>query len=105
MQLAERVTALDAGLGRDVDQRLLFAARSKMAVYRVMADVGPATDEPSGERRLRIIENCVKRRLPLDRRCVLAPERFAVSERPAVDFLVGTHRALLCRQARCSTVN
>ncbi len=80
-ELAIRVGPLLAGLGREVDERLLVAARRQVAVDRVVAQVDAPADEPLGERRLRVIEHRRERRLPVDERSLAAPEGVTVGDR------------------------
>ena len=66
VQLAIGVGALLPGLGGDVDERLLIAARREMAVDRVVAEVGVPADEPARERRPAVVEHLLERLVPVD---------------------------------------
>jgi hypothetical protein len=94
-ELAEGVGRLLPRLGREVDQRLLVAARGEMTVDRVVADVGAAADEPLRERRPRVVEHRCERRLPVDQLRLVAPERVAILDGPAMELAVRCHFFLL----------
>lgn len=80
----------DAGLAGYCHQRQLPAALGKMPVHCVVAEVGGAADEPAAERRPRLIENPLRRRLPVDQSRLLGPEPFWRLDRLPVEILV-TH--------------
>ena len=87
MQLAEGVDALLAGLGRDVDQRLLGGARDEVAVDGVVAEVRRGADEPANERRLAVVEDLLERPAPIDELRLLGPERLGFVERATPERL------------------
>ena len=88
VQLREGVGARLVGLGRDVDQRGPVGLGRQPAVDRVVAQVGRAADEPPRERRARVVEHALERRVPVDAAGLLGPERVSVVDRPAVDAAV-----------------
>ncbi len=92
-KLAVGVAPVLAGLGRDIDQRRLVAARGEMSIDRVVAEIDPPADEPLRERRSRVIEHRAERRLPVDERGFAAPECLAVGDRAAMQFAVSGHRS------------
>jgi hypothetical protein len=51
VQVTVRVARLLPGLGRDVDERGLVAARGEVTIDRVVAQVRASADEPARERR------------------------------------------------------
>jgi hypothetical protein len=94
VQLAERIDLLAVDLGRHVDQRVLLRAREQMPIDRVVAQVRSATDEPSGERRLRVIADLVEGLLPIDQLGLSGPEHIALLDRLAMELGV-LHACLL----------
>src|SRR6266699_1282331 len=82
--------------------RIIVAARREVPVDRVMAEVGLAADEPSGERRPAVVEHSGVRPLPVHELRLLAPEAFAVRDRAAMEFAVAGHEPLLWLQGATS---
>jgi len=62
-----------------------------MPVDRVVAKVGPAADEPLGERRAGVIAHLGERFLPVDKLCLFGPELVRTVDRILVEFLVRRH--------------
>ena len=91
VKLGVRVTRRCGGFGRQVDERRLVRARRQMTIDGVMAQVRAPADEPTRERRLRIVEDLLERRLPLDQRRFIPPERVAIVDRPGVKISIGRH--------------
>src|ERR1700761_7798508 len=63
-----------------------------MAVDRVMAQIGPAADEPARKRRIRAVEHHLERRFPMDAPRFVAPEVFRGFDGTAVELAVTGHR-------------
>ncbi len=79
--------------GRHRDQRELVAARVQVPVDRVVAEVGLAADEPAPERRVRVVEDALRRLVPVDRPGLFRPERLRLLHGLAIQLVVGRHRA------------
>ena len=77
-QFAIREVLRGSGFGGDVDERPLIGPRGKVPVDRVVAKVGVAADEPARKRRAGIIQHLRKWLVPVDERCLLAPESLAI---------------------------
>ena len=104
VQLAEGVDLFLIGLGRDEDQRRLVGAVFQVAIDRVVAEIGGAPDKPLGKRRLAVVANRLRRRLPVDQLGLFGPEGVAVVDGTTVKVGVARHACLLgpgC-MARCS---
>ncbi len=95
VKLAVAEAPLLARLRGEIDERFLVPARREVPVDRVVAEVGLAADEPSGERRPAVVEHSGVRPLPVHELRLLAPEAFAVRDRAAMEFAVGGHEPLL----------
>src|SRR6266568_1446709 len=104
VELAVGVHALLAGLGRDVDDRLLLAALGQVAVDRVVAEVGLAADEPPRERRLRVVEDLRERLVPVDELGLLAPERLGL-QGALVELWIGRHGSPILLPRRSPAVS
>ncbi len=89
MQFREAVDALDTGLGRYADQRVLRRSRREVPVHGVVAQVRAAAGEPARERCPARIADAVERVLPVDQRRLLGPERVAIGQRATVKVGVG----------------
>ena len=57
-----------------------------MPVDRVVAEVGGATDKPTPERWIRLIENLLWRRIPMNQTRLFAPELFGILNRLPVEI-------------------
>ena len=93
MQLPEGVALLLPGLGGNVDECFLPAARREMAVYRVVAQIGEPADKPLRERRPAVVEDFPEWLVPVDELGLLRPELFFMLDRAPVEFLICTHSA------------
>src|SRR5262249_51641087 len=98
-EVAIRVCPALAGLGRDVDERLLLAARREVAIDRVVAEIRASADEPSSEWRSCVVEHRRERRLPVDEGGLGSPEGVAIGDRPAMEVLACSHRFTLHRRS------
>jgi hypothetical protein len=74
LQLAEGVGLFDIRLGRNEDQRRRIRPLGGMPVDGVVAEIGLAAGEPFDERRLRVVADLLRRLVPVDQLCLLAPE-------------------------------
>ena len=88
VQFGVCVSLLSAGLGRDIHQRLLVAAHRQMAIDRVVAKIGFAPDKPARKRRIVILEDTIKRFVPIDELCLFRPEIITVFNGSTVELLV-----------------
>ena len=79
-----------AGFGRDRGQRELFAARVEVPVDGVVAQVRFAAGEPVSKRWIVIFEDLLRRAMPVDRACLVGPERSRVVDRTSLGVFV-TH--------------
>jgi len=93
MQLPEGVALLLPGLGGNVDECFLPAARREMAVYRVVAQIGEPADKPLRERRPAVVEDFPEWLVPVDELGLLRPELFFMLDRAPVEFLICTQSA------------
>src|SRR5439155_20768339 len=89
--LAVSVALPVPGLGRDVDERGLIAARGEMAIDGVMAQVRPTSRKPSRKQRMAVVEHLRKGRVPIDDERFLAPESVPIIQRATVSFSVTGH--------------
>src|SRR5690606_34029825 len=91
----EAVDLLLPGLGGNEDQRALVGPRRQVAIDRVVAQVGPATDEPLRERRVGVVADLFEGLLPIDQLRLFGPEAGAVAGRAVVDVGRAGHACLL----------
>ncbi|MCW0416510.1 hypothetical protein NB689_002264 [Xanthomonas sacchari] len=66
------------------DQRQLRGAFGQMPVHRVVAQIGQPADEPAPERRRVVLQDRLRRALPVDRPGLLGPELFGPLDRTSV---------------------
>ncbi|MNV79515.1 hypothetical protein D3C71_1730720 [compost metagenome] len=90
MQLAVGDLAGNAGFAGDGNQRKLVGAINQMTVHRVVAEVGFPADEPAPERRVAVVEDLLRRGMPIDAMGLFAPERLGFIDRTSIDIFV-TH--------------
>ena len=88
MQLAIRDLARDAGFAGNGDERELVGAFVQVTIDRVEAQVRFAATEPPTERRIGVVEDLLRRLLPVDRPRLLAPELLGLLDRAAVEVFV-----------------
>src|SRR5690606_12697102 len=104
MQLAVAQLADAVGFGRVAHQRELVAALLQVPVDRVMAEVGLPADEPVPERRIGVVEDLLRRLVPVDRFGLLGPECLRLLDRTPVNVFVAhvglTSRAVSPRRRR-----
>jgi len=105
LQFGETVDFLLVGFGRDEDQRAVIGAFGGMAVHRIVAEIGLATREPLDERRLAVVTNGLRRRLPVNQLRLLAPEPIAIFDGATVKIRILTHfhfPSYDCFKAECA---
>ena len=91
VQLGKGVDALGIGFGGYRNQCRLVAPGGQMPVNRVMAEVGGAADKPVGKRRVDVVANLLRRRLPFNFFSLFRPKGVGLLQRAAVKFLVAGH--------------
>ena len=91
VELGERVARVGARLGREIHERRLIGAFCQMPIDGVVTEVRAAADKPPRKGRLRIIEDAIERRLPIDQRSFRPPERLTIGDGTAVEITIGGH--------------
>ena len=66
VQRTEGNHLLGAGFTRHKDQRVLVRPLRQVAVHRVVAQVGGASRKPVGKRRTAVVQNLLRRGMPVD---------------------------------------
>ena len=89
LQGGEAVDHFLAHLSRHPDQRAVAGPRGRMAVHRVVTEVGGAPDKPARERRLAGVADLPRRRPPIDTPGLLGPEGVTLDEGASVEIGVG----------------
>ena len=79
------------GFRGNKNQGSLVATVFEVSVYRVMAQIGGATDEPLGKGRIGVIADLVGRGLPINCFGLFSPEIFAICDGTFVKLLERTH--------------
>jgi hypothetical protein len=101
VQFAIGQRAFDAGLGGYRDDCRLFAALGQMPVDRVVAQIRFAAGEPLAKRWIRILENLLRRLVPMDQPCLNGPEFLGLLDRAAIFvFVAHCHTSARYRQAK-----
>ena len=91
VQLRKAVGNFLPGFGRHRNKRGSVFLRGQMPVDRVVAKIGGAPAEPTGERQPGVIKHRLERRLPVNQCRLLGPELLGLIDGSAVKRLIGLH--------------
>ncbi|MPN31945.1 hypothetical protein SDC9_179420 [bioreactor metagenome] len=95
LQFSEGIDLLLVRFSRDVDQGAVVRTLGSVAVDRVVAKVGLATNEPLGKRRAGIIAHLGERFFPVDELGLFGPELVRLFDGILVKLLVRRHKVPL----------
>ena len=95
MQFAVGIDLLLVDFRGDVNESGLIGALGEVAIHRVVAEVRLPADEPSGERRVGVVEHLVERLRPIDQGGLLGPKPLAIFNGAAVKLFVSHYQHLI----------